>query len=201
MGYHRSLTSTEWFAPVCETRFRSPSLSAKLRRMTFHEHLPLQSFSRSGFFPACVADPSLAPYSPPKETFTNQLRTDSRARRLSEFPLSLFTTSIEERPPAAQRSHSTLRSVLGVPPAFDGFLRSLTSWACFIPQPCPGFSLQGFDLQCRAVPGRPRPVPSCRSRRHPTTEVVWLGLPSPPVTEVTPEEPVPSSRLCSLHRV
>lgn len=64
--------------------------------LTFHEHLPLQSFSRPEIFPAYFAGSSLASLeSPERVPSLYPIRTDSRARRLSEFPLSLFTTSAE----------------------------------------------------------------------------------------------------------
>jgi len=38
-------------------------------------------------------------------------------------------------------------SALDVSHVLDGLVRHQSSWACFIPQPRPGFALQGFSLQ------------------------------------------------------
>jgi len=170
--------------------------------MTFHEYLPLQSTFRSESFPAYLADAAPAVFQPPERDLHPSSSVPTVAQSASRsFRCPSSRHQSRASTCRAENPNSTLRSVHGVPPTFDGLLRSRTLQAYFIPQPCSGFTLQGFNLQCRAVLSCPQPVPSCRSRRHPPAETVELCLPTPPATEVTPEELVSSSGLCSLHQV
>jgi len=192
----------ERFAPGLKTEFHSPSAST-IKRQHDLPRVPASSEYLSARVLPCVRHRS-SPCQPPasrKKPSLNKACTDSRARRLSEFPLSLFTTSVESVHLLHGNPNPALRSVRGVPPTCDGLLRSRTSRAYFIPQPCSGFTLQGFDLWCRAVPSHPQPLPSCRSRRHPPAETVKHCQPPSPATEVAPEKAVSSSGRCSLHQV
>jgi len=66
---------------------------------------------------------------------------------------------------------SPLRSVLDVSHVLDGFLLRLPSRACFIPQPRPGFALQG--------------VPLVRSRTGSSPAVALVSLPAAPALGFT----------------
>jgi len=54
-----------------------------------------------------------------------------------------------------------------------------TSWACFIPQPRPGFALQGLSPLPSRLTSRSA-VPSCRWLESPTSEqALWRQIPGP----------------------
>jgi hypothetical protein len=82
-----------------------------------------------------------------------------------------------------------LRSVLGVSHALDGFLLHRSSWACFIPQPRPGFALQGF------------PLPRSRASSTPASALLPLRrLPAPSFTHGL-QSPTPAYRALLSARV
>lgn len=113
------------FAPGSNTRFRSPSVSAKRADMTFHEHLPLQSTFGPRIFPACFADTSLAFVQPPERDLPSTSSAPTVAQGASwSFRCPSSRHQLRASTCRAENPNSTLRSVPGVPPAFNGLLRS-----------------------------------------------------------------------------
>jgi len=191
----------ERFAFRLKTVFRPPSVGTIKHRHDLPRAPASSEFFLARILPCVRHRPSLTSFQPPERNLrpTNSNR-QSRKAPLGVTVVPLHDTS-REHPPVAWKSQfqTTFR------PWRSSHLRRFaplpTSQAYFIPQPCSGFSLQGFDLQCRAVPSHPQPVPSCRSQRHPLAETNELCQLTPPVAETTPEESASSSGLCSLHRV
>jgi hypothetical protein len=146
----QSVISIEVADPLVRPRFLRPLFPACRRRLP-----PIPS-------PVLVrvrVHPLMGP-SPASET--RSLVNLSAAREHQTLLLGFLSPSRHQHWKSTRcwAFRAQLRSALSVSHALDGFLLPVPSWACFIPQPRPGLSLQGFLSCCPADSplGAPSPL-------------------------------------------
>jgi hypothetical protein len=130
----QSVIGSEVADPLVHPRFQTPAVSNQRLASSF-DTVPRARLSTGSF--------SHGPVARFRDAFTCHL---SAARKHRTLLLGFRSPSRHQHQESTLRwaFRAQLRSALSVSHALDGLLLLAPSWACFIPQPRPGFSLQGF---------------------------------------------------------